>query len=247
MQEGKVHLRVIGCGDAFGSGGRLNTSFLLQAENRRLLIDCGASTLAGLKKYDLAAADLDAVVITHFHGDHYGGIPFLLMDLAYSAGARPLQIITPAGGEEKIRSLLNLLYPGADPLSKITVNFLEYSAGQLLDFEFFTLQAWRVLHTAESEPHGLRIGIAGKTVSYSGDTSWTDVLFELSDQADLFMCECNFYNTEVEGHMTFTTLQDKLDYFTCKKVILTHLGPDMLARSVPGICLATDGMLYEIV
>ncbi|WP_239494973.1 MBL fold metallo-hydrolase [Pedobacter yulinensis] len=179
--------KIIGCGDAFGSGGRLNTSFLIQNGGRNLLVDCGASTLPGLKKHGLGRADTDAIVISHFHGDHYAGIPFLLMDAAYTAHSRPLQIITPPGGEEKIKTLLRLLYPGSDPLAKLQVTFSAYCPGAVQAFGFSTVRAWPVLHPPESQPHGLRLEISNKVISYSGDTSWTDTLWEISRDANLFL------------------------------------------------------------
>ena len=73
-----MQLRFVGCGDAFGSGGRSNTCFHITGERVNFLIDCGASSLPALQRQAIARDAIDLVLITHFHGDHFGGLPFLL-------------------------------------------------------------------------------------------------------------------------------------------------------------------------
>lgn len=238
-----IKIKIIGCGDAFGSGGRLNTCFYLEAANINLLIDCGATVLPGLKKHGIATEQVDAILISHFHGDHYGGIPFLLVEAAVTGRTKQLQIVTPMGGREKITSLLELLYPAMDVLAKLDVVFLEYEAREELTTETFSLIAFPVIHAAPALPHGLRLTIEDKVISYSGDTSWTDELIPLSAEADLFICECNFFNTQVKGHLSYFELESKLHEFSYKRIVLTHLDEEML-QNIEQIKLdcANDGM-----
>lgn len=92
--EMKIHC--VGTGDAFGSGGRLNTCFHLQLENEQLLLDCGCSSLIGMQRCGIEPAAIDTVVISHLHGDHFGGLPFLLLEAKYvSRRQRPLTLIGP--------------------------------------------------------------------------------------------------------------------------------------------------------
>ena len=92
-----MRLHVIGCGDAFGSGGRAQACFLLESGSYRLLLDCGPSGPTELKRRGIAPASLDAVLISHFHGDHFGGLPFLFLEGRYlEPRARPLQRRWPA-------------------------------------------------------------------------------------------------------------------------------------------------------
>lgn len=225
-----MKLKIIGCGDAFGSGGRLNTCFYVDAGSIKLLIDCGASSLPGLKHHGVPVSDIDAIVISHFHGDHYGGVPFLLLDAAIHGRKKKLSIISPPGGKQKISALLELLYPGTPVLEKLELEFLEYQSNEVLETENFSVQAFPVIHSEQALPHGLRLAIAGTVISYSGDTSWTDVLLPLSDQADLFICECNFFSTKAKGHLSYLELEKKLTGFTCKRLLLTHFDQEMLDR-----------------
>src|SRR5215212_4543910 len=96
-----VTVRFLGSGDAFGSGGRLQTCILLEADGGRVLLDCGASSLIALKRFGVDPGLIDAVLITHLHGDHFGGLPFLVLDAQFSRRERPLVVAGPPGGEER--------------------------------------------------------------------------------------------------------------------------------------------------
>ena len=87
-----MQLQFVGCGDAFGSGGRFNTCFHITGERANLLVDCGASSLVAMKRFGIARDDIDVVLITHFHGDHFGGLPFLVLDAQITGRRRPLII-----------------------------------------------------------------------------------------------------------------------------------------------------------
>ena len=242
-----MKLTVIGCGDAFGSGGRLNTCFYIKAEKIGVLIDCGATSLPGLKLRGIAVEDIDTIVLSHFHGDHYGGVPFLLLDAMITGRTKKISIISPPGGREKITALLDLLYPGTVVLPKLAVDFIEYRSFEELNREGLSVIAYPVIHSEAALPHGLKIKIDDKTISYSGDTSWTDELLPLSDGADLFICECNFDTTEVMGHINYQQLAPKLADFNCKKIVLTHFDTEMLRRlnEVDAAC-AEDGLEISI-
>ncbi|WP_090780659.1 hypothetical protein [Pedobacter sp. ok626] len=79
-------------------------------------------------------------------------------------------------------------------------------------------------------PHGIRIKLEDKIIAYSGDTSWTDTLLPLSAGADLFICECNFFSTQVKGHMNYLELEKRLSEFSFNRILLTHFDQEMLDR-----------------
>ena len=97
-----MQLRFVGCGDALGSGGRSNTCFHVTGESVNFLIDCGASSLPALKRLGIAREAIDLVLITHFHGDHFAGLPFLLLDAQFTRRTRPLVIAGPEGIEARL-------------------------------------------------------------------------------------------------------------------------------------------------
>src|SRR5579884_3574805 len=108
-----VRLRFLGSGDAFGSGGRLQTSFYLEGGAEPLLIDCGATTLVALKRAGIDSTGIGWVVLSHLHGDHFGGLPWLILDGQFAHRTRPLVIAGPAATEVRFRQAFEALYPGA--------------------------------------------------------------------------------------------------------------------------------------
>lgn len=230
MRMDEIVITVVGCGDAFASGGRLHTCFYIEAPHTKLLLDCGATAYYGLKKQGIEISEIDTVVISHFHGDHYGGVPFLLLEEAVRGRDKPLTIISPPTGREQITQLLDHLYPATGALSKLNILFKTYVADGILETDHFELSAYAVDHTPATRPHGVRIQIGGKTISFSGDTAWTPVLLELARDADLFICETNFFSSNISGHLSYRTLCAHDDQLAYKKILLTHFGTEMLAR-----------------
>lgn len=224
-----MEITVLGCGDAFGSGGRLQTSFLIQSQQHMYLLDCGATILPALHKQPISSADIDAVVISHFHGDHYGGLPYLLLEAAKLHKRRkPLTIISPPGMQERLQKLLPLLYPGTeDVFESFPISYKTFGEEglEVLDMK---VQAWEVKHSEGSLPHGIRMTIGGKVLAFSGDTSWHDNLIAISQQADLFICECNFWQGEGAGHLSWEVLKEQLTRLSAKEIRLTHVGTEVL-------------------
>lgn len=225
-----ITLTVIGSGDAFGSGGRLNTCFHVKSGSGQFLIDCGATSLVGLKQHGFQVKDIDVILITHFHGDHYGGLPFILLDYARQKAVGPLTIVSPPGCKERVQSLLDLLYPGSLVVDELPLNFIEYQAFETIETTHFVLETFPVVHVEAALPNAFRIDIKGKIISYSGDTAWTPELLKVAAGADLFICQCNFYEKTSKGHLDYKTLLRYLPQLSCKRIWLTHFDTEMLSN-----------------
>ncbi|MFC3199022.1 MBL fold metallo-hydrolase [Parapedobacter deserti] len=245
METTKVS--VIGCGDAFASGGRLHTCFYIQTPYSRLLLDCGATAYYGLKKRGISVRDIDTIAISHFHGDHYGGVPFLLLEESIRGREEPLTIVSPPTGKERIARLLDQLYPGSEALGKLNLMFKTYIPGAVVQTDHLEITAYPVVHADEALAFGLRVDVGGKIVSYSGDTAWTAALIELARDADLFICECSCFESQLSGHLDYRTLLKYDEQLGYKRMILTHLGPEMLIhRSDVQHPCAEDGLEIEL-
>lgn len=244
-----MELRFIGCGDAFGSGGRFNTCFLVTAGGHRFLIDCGASSLVALKQAAIDPNTIDAVVVSHLHGDHFGGLPFLLLDARLmSKRKRPLLLIGPPGLEERLAAAQEVLFPGSSqrplgfPLAYRALTARERCVG-----DGFDVVPYPARHEAGAPCFSLRIACDGKAIAFSGDTEWSDDLAAASRGADLFICECSSWERPLSGHINYRELAPQLAMLGIKRVILTHMNPEMLERrSVLGHETASDGMVLTL-
>jgi ribonuclease BN (tRNA processing enzyme) len=243
-----VRLRFLGCGDAFAAGGRFQTSFHLDGGEEPLLIDCGATTLVALKRERIDPASIGWIALSHLHGDHFGGLPWLILDGQFAKRSRPLVIAGPTGTEERFSQMFEALYPGASDAERpFDVSVVELTEREPYELGPALITTFGVLHTPRTEPHALRLEYGGKVIVYSGDTEWTDTLLEAADGADLFVCECQEYARQVPGHLDYQTLEEKRGQLRCRQLVLTHLGPEMLARANElGAEAAEDGMVIEV-
>lgn len=240
-----LEIRFLGTGDAFGSGGRLQTSTLIRSGEGSLLVDCGPSALAALRGQGLEPGGVDAIALTHLHGDHFAGVPFLLMDAHYaSRRVRPLVIAGPAGLEDRIGRMVDALFPGTGVLPlRFPVTYLEWSERQRVEVGPAECTPFGVRHSTAIPCYGLRVALQGRVLAFSGDTEWTDALVDLSADADLFVCECFGFDSAPPHHLDYRTLQARRDRLSCGRLLLTHMGEEMLRRAdALGLDTARDGL-----
>lgn len=234
-----ITLRIIGRGDAFGSGGHDHTCFHLTDGARTVLLDCGASALPALKRAGVDTAAIDVVVLSHLHGDHFGGVPFLLLDGVHATKrTRSLTIVGPPGVEARVLGTFELMFPGAVArLQKAYPHrFVEFVVGGSMtigdptDPDSLRIETREVVHPSGAPSCAVRIGWNGVEVGYSGDTEWTDALIDIARGADLFICECYTYAKRVPYHLSYQLLSEKVPALGAKRMLLTHFGTEMLAH-----------------
>jgi len=246
----RVRVTVAGSGDAFGSGGRLQACVHVQPMDRAeaVLLDCGASALIGLKRCGLDPNDVTVVAVSHLHGDHFGGLPYLLLDGQFRHRHRPLHLVGPPGMRQRLEQAMEVLFPGSTQISRrFATHVHELPPGATIEVEQVTVQAVGVDHAAGAPALGLRLHVAGRVIAYSGDTAWIDTLIELADGADLFVCEAYTASRRVRYHLDLPTLRANLHRLRCSLLLLTHPSPDLLQqRDELELHLADDGTIVEI-
>lgn len=251
-QAAEMRITVIGCGDAFGSGGRFNAATLIETKDGACLLDCGASTMTALNAVGVDPDRISVIVLTHLHGDHFGGVPFLLLDAQWvRRRTRPLTIIGPPGTRRRVHAALEALFDGASARTPwcFAWRVEEVEPGHDFTIDDFALHTTEVIHPCGAPATAVRIAAAGKTFVHSGDTEWTDALPSIAAGADLLFLECFAYEP-TPTHLDYKLIASKRPLFDAKRIVLTHMGPAMLDRigeiDTAAFDIADDGRVFEL-
>jgi ribonuclease BN (tRNA processing enzyme) len=244
-----MQLQFVGCGDALGSGGRFNTCFHVTGEGVNFLIDCGASSLPALKRLAIARDEIDLILITHFHGDHFAGLPFLLLDAQFTRRTRPLVIAGPEGIETRLTQVMEALFENSSKTKqRFELSVVALKPKETRTFGATTVTPYPVVHGDSGGPFlAYRIEAEGRVIAYSADTEWTETLIPAARDADLFIAEAYYYDRTVKNHLSLKTLEANLAEINPKRLILTHMSDDMLGRlGTLTHTAASDGMIIEL-
>jgi ribonuclease BN (tRNA processing enzyme) len=223
----------LGSGDAFCHGDRANQAILVERKNDSLLLDCGPTTKYRFKQ---TGRDLDRVrtiLITHFHGDHFGGLPFLLLYWHYEARrTEPLTLVGPEGLEKALRALVACTYRSLLDRSQYEIRFEEFPLGKVSQKELDDLKvvAYPMRHIKESI--GLRLSWDTGDIAITGDTCWNDNIAPLCEGADCLMIECSTYKIRFpEVHLSYEEIQAHRFALTAKRILLHHMDDEMIQAS----------------
>jgi len=246
-----MRLTVVGSGDAYGSGGRFNTCFLVESKKSTVLIDCGASSLVALKTLGIDPTRIDGVILSHLHGDHFGGLPFLFMDAQYLARRRlPFLIAGPPGTRARLDAALEVFFPRSSGVKwGFSWEVVEIEPGHPKHILGHSVETTEVVHLSGAPSTAVRLSDAESTLAYSGDTEWTEALLPIASGVDLFIVECFSYAERVAGHMTWEILRPRLGDLRARRIMVTHMNPTMLGRleeiKAANVLVADDGSVID--
>jgi ribonuclease BN (tRNA processing enzyme) len=202
----------------------------------------------GLQALGIDPREIDAVALSHFHGDHAAGVPFLLLHYLYEHPRKtPLEIIGPPGIEEFTLSLSERLHFHDEFKRSYPLHFREFERSAKLETAGFKLLAVPALHHPETRPHMLRVGSDTQSVFFTGDTGWHDALPAHAADSDLLIAECTLFDEGFEYHLSHSRLRQERRRFQTARIVLTHLGQRVIDHlEAIEFDTAHDGLRLEL-
>ncbi|MCA0246595.1 MAG: MBL fold metallo-hydrolase [Proteobacteria bacterium] len=244
-----MRLQFLGSGDAFGSGGRFNTCFHLErSQQGNLLVDCGASSMVAIRKWGVDPNGISTVLVSHLHGDHFGGLPFFLLDAQLvSRRTAPLVLAGPPGFRERLMIVMEAMFAGSTKVErKFALEIRELDLHERVEFNGLAVTPYLMKHYSGAPSYALRIETEDKVLTYSGDTEWVEELIPAGRDADLFICEAYFFDKVMKYHIDYTTLSRHLPEIGAKRTIVTHMSAELLGRQGEiALEAAHDGMVVD--
>jgi ribonuclease BN (tRNA processing enzyme) len=210
----------LGTGNSFAPGGRAFSSFLL---NDHYLFDVGPTVLQQLGRAAISPNDIDLVLVSHFHADHYFGLPFLILDAWHRQRRRELLIAGPPGIEERTENLLETAFTGLSPkITSFKRRYFEVEDGLKTEIGGLKLRAAEVVHSPDLRCFAFQASVGGRTITYSGDSTLCDGLLSLVPGADALILECSCGNEPV--HLSPEEVDEVLRHLSPgSRTVLTHL------------------------
>ncbi len=223
----------LGSGDAFHAGGRGHSCYLVEDALGAVAVDFGATALAALRRLAKDSAALDAILVTHLHGDHFAGLPFLLLDAVHRhRRERPLIVAGPPGIEARVRALTQACYGDVLAKARFDLRFMQWQEGREIAVAGRLVLPVPALHPDPPErAFSLRVTTGGVVVAFTGDTGRSDALADLAAGADLFVAECALWDEDYDRHLRRADWEDLLPRLSCPLVAFTHMGDGALAHA----------------
>ena len=240
-----MRVRFLGTGDAFSGGGRAQSAVLIEDQGGRWLLECGPTTPYRLKREGIDPSTIEMVAVSHLHGDHFGGLPFLLLGAREEEGRKSaLHLVGPPTLKSRIKDLLLGLYPETNPDDwPFPLEHHALKPGQSLVVLGRTIRAFAAHHMTDGTALCLRVESEGKVIAFSGDTGALAPLAEVAEDADLFICECTLEKPAEARHLSVEDIARMRPGWSARRVMLTHLSTESrrAAQALSGVEVAEDG------
>lgn len=217
-----LQLTVLGCSGTHPGPERMCSSYLIEVDGYRLVLDCGNGSLSNLqRRWDVS--EIDAVIISHLHPDHFADLYGLYYSLRFHPdGPRSVPVYAPQGAWEFAAQLLD----SADTFAE-TCRFETATAGDVLDLGPLRVELFAANHPVETLAS--RISGGGRVLAYSGDSAPTEALSHAGRDADLVLLDATWLERQrplpTGVHMTAFEAGRTAAEANASRLVVTHVFP----------------------
>src|SRR3990172_10035119 len=235
-----MEVTFLGSSNAFAAEGRYWSSFLV---DKKYLFDAPPTALPHLKQLGVSLPDLEVIFLTHHHGDHFMGVPFLLLEYMYmTPRTKDLYIVGPPGVEQWMEDFAERCYPNVTREAGYRRIYVEATPETEQQAAGVSFRCVPMDHVKDSmHAFGYRASINGKTIAYTGDTMFCDEIFELAEGADVLVVDCTYSEGGGPEHMGMDDLRVIRKRVAAETtIILTHLNGEPEVAGVDSLIAARD-------
>ncbi len=212
----------------------LQEQIQLEVEKRHIesAVILGAPTRVEILTDFIKLGVVDFIAISHLHGDHFGGLPFFFLESLYQEPrSRPLILTGPPNLKKRVEMLhLAMFGELAERPMTFPVEYRELPPDQTTRVCGVDLVPFAVPHLEKEICFGCQAKLGDKALLYSGDCGWNEDLVRYSQGTDLFICECCYFGSQTPFHLSYPELRQERERLDCKRLLLSHLGREVLAR-----------------
>ena len=213
----------LGTASAVPNASHHNAHFVLESNQRMILVDCSGNPIARFDEAGIDPLELTDVILTHFHPDHVSGLPLLLMDLWLLGRKQPLTIHGLRDDLKRVQEMM-ALYQWETWTEFFPMVFHELASEEntsVLAEEDITILASPVCHMIPAI--GLRIVLPEGVVSYSTDTGPCESVIRLARDANVLIHEAS---GSTVGHTSAAEAGEAAARAGVETLVLIHYPPE---------------------
>ena len=242
-----MEIRMIGTG-SIGASSRSASTLI----DNRILIDCGNGIVKTIASYGISVKDIEVLLITHLHGDHFLDIPFLILKRIFDDATNELKIYAPKGTKETVEGIVNLAYKTSnyeEKLEQANVTVIEFDSLDNVEvLPWYFVSTIEVEHGGFKPCYGFMLKHDNATIGFSGDSSYTASINTLVESSDISILDTTFINGNLK-HMGLDNIETLIDKYN-KKIIPTHMDDltriEAIKKDIDNLIVLNDGDTYHI-